>query len=57
MNGSWLAAIVFVVATGLVGLSAALSPQASPRSPRWLLLVALTVILPAALLAGLLFGS
>jgi hypothetical protein len=57
MNWSWMAAIVFVAATGLVGLSATLSPQASYRSPRWLLLVAATVVLPAALLAGLLFGS
>ena len=52
-----MAAVVFVAATGLAGLAATASSKESYRSARRLLIVGVTVVLPSAVLAGLLFFS
>jgi hypothetical protein len=54
MDLSWMAAMVFVAATGAAGLAVA---ESSSRSSLRLLLVLAGVVLPTALLAGLLVGS
>ena len=53
---SWLAAVAFVVLTGIVGLAGDSSAR-SDRSIRRLVFVGGGIVLPAALLAGLLFAS
>jgi hypothetical protein len=57
MEWSWMATIVFVAATGLAGLAATVPSKESYRSARRLLTVGVTVVLPSAVLAGLLFFS
>jgi hypothetical protein len=48
---------VFVAATGLAGLATTTLSIESYRSARRLLIVGATVVLPSAVLAGLLFWS
>ena len=52
-----MATIVFATATGLAGLAAASSSKESYGSRRRLMMLGASVILPSALLAGLLLAS
>jgi hypothetical protein len=53
---SWLAAVVFVALTGLAGLAGDGTPTPRHRATRRLLIGG-ALLLPAILLAGLLFTS
>jgi hypothetical protein len=57
LDWSWVATVVFVAATGLAGLATTTLSIESYRSARRLLIVGATVVLPSAVLAGLLFWS